>query len=111
MDSHLPPMAFYGVLALAVAVTARVTEQVREEKLFQRRHWFLWLLHVPALMAWLHVCLYLWSQLIVTMLPRGGFDGVNLMIHALVLGFVGLTFIYTYVSQLVRWRSDSTGFQ
>ena len=55
MDAHIPPMAFYGILALAVAVTARVTEKdVREGKLFRGRPWLLPLSHVPVVMAWLH---------------------------------------------------------
>ena len=55
MNAHLPPMDFYGFLALAVAVTARVTEKdVREGKLVRGRPWLLPLLHVPVVMAWSH---------------------------------------------------------
>jgi len=55
MNAHLPPMDFYGILALAVAVTARVTEKdVREGRLFRGRPWLLPLLQVPVVMAWLH---------------------------------------------------------
>ena len=55
MNAHLPPMAFYGILARAVAVTTRVTEKdVCEGKLVRGRPWLLPLLQVPVVRAWLH---------------------------------------------------------
>ena len=59
-NARLPPMAFYGILALAVAVTARVAEKdVPETGLIQGMSWLLPLLHVPVVMAWLHLWIFL----------------------------------------------------
>lgn len=105
-------MVLYGVLALAVAVTTKVTEKdVRDGKFFRRRPGLLLLLHVPVLLAWLHVCFFLAIQLVVAKVPWNTLEYAHLVIHALVLLLVGLVCIFTYGLQLHRWRSDSTGLE
>ena len=50
MDGHVPPMVLYGVLALAVGVTGKVTEKdVRDGKLLEQRPWLTLVLHAPVL--------------------------------------------------------------
>lgn len=109
MTGHIPLMALYGVLALAVAVTAKITESnFRNRELFQRRPWLMLVLHVPVLLAWLHVCLYLVYELVVAKMPGNRMEYVHLCIHSLVLLCVGLACMFTYALQLYEWRSQST---
>ena len=108
MDAHLPPMAFYGVLALAVGVTAKVTEKdVREGQLLQGRPWLLRLLHVPVGMAWLQVCIFLVSQLVVARISLGWPEYLHVVMHTFVLGFVGAVCACTYDEQLRQRRVDT----
>ena len=102
-------MVPYGVLALALAVTAKVREKgIRDGKWFKLRPWLMLLLHAPVLSAWLHVCFFLSIQLVVANVPWNTFEYAHLVIHALVLLMVGLVSIFTYRLQLHQWRSDST---
>ena len=108
MDAHIPPMAFYGILALAVAVTARVTEKdVREGRLFRGRPWLLPLLHVPVVMAWLHVCIFLLWELAVAKMSLGRPEYIHMVIHTFILGFVGAVCGCTYIVQIRQGRFDS----
>ena len=108
MDAQLPPMAFYGVLALLVAVTARVTEKdVRDGQLMQERPWLLLLLHVPFAMAWLHVWIFLLWQCFVAKISWGLPEYINVVTHTTVLGLVGPVCASTYVLQLRQGRIDS----
>ena len=65
-------MVPYGVLALAVAVTAKLSEKdVRDGKWFKRRPGLLLLSHVPILLAWLPACFYLSVPLAAAKMPLG----------------------------------------
>lgn len=108
MDTHLPPMAFYGILALAVAVTARVAEKdVREAGLMQGRPWLLRLLHLPVVMAWSHVWILLLWQLFVAKISWGWTEYINVAIHTAILGLVGAVCGCTYIVQIRQGRFDS----
>ena len=108
MDSHLPPTALYVILALAVTVTARVTDRdVRQGALLQQRPWLVGLLHVPVLMAWVHVAAFLACQLAAPKVPLAGPEYMHLVIHTVVFGLVGIVCGCTYVSQIRHRRFDS----
>ena len=86
MDAHLPPMAFYGLLALLVAVTARVTEKdVRDGRLMQEKPWLLLLAHVPVVMAWLHVWIFLLWQSFAAKISWGLLEYINVVTHTTIL--------------------------
>lgn len=108
MDGHLPLMALYAILALAVAVTARATDQeVREGELFRERTWLLRLLHLPVLLAWMQLGAFLLRELYVTRTSASWFDLVSLIVHLVVLGLIGLVCICTYYSQFRQWGEGS----
>ena len=108
MDSHLPPTAFYVILALAVTVTARVNDKdVLNGALLRRRPWLVGLLHVPVLMAWVHVGYFLVAQLAVTKMPWYSPGYIHLVIHMVVVGFVGMVCVCIYLSQIRQERLDS----
>ena len=89
-------MVPYGVLALALAVTAKVLEKdVRDGKWFKLRPWLMLLSHVPILLALLPAYIYLAVQLTVAKVPWDMFEHVHMVIHALALAFVGLVLIVT----------------
>lgn len=79
MPFNLPPMALYAVLALAFAVTSRMTaSEVRQRELSEQRPWVVWtLLHAPVLVASVHLCGYLCWQLLARGTQRSLFDQVN----------------------------------
>ena len=108
MQYNLLPMALYAVIALAVAVTARLTvDDVRDRELSGQRPWLLWsLLHIPVLVALLHLCGYLFWQLLARGTERSGFEQVNLMIHTLAVVLVGAAGMWIYREQLLRCRSE-----
>lgn len=108
MESHLPPMVLYAMLALAVAVTAKATEQVVSKgTLFRGRRWLMRLVHVPVLLAWLHLGIFLIRELVVTKASVDWFGYASLVVHAVVLAFVGLVCVLTYHSQFRQWRLGS----
>ena len=110
MDGHLPPTAFYIFLALAVTVTGRLTDRdVREAEFLQKRPWLLGLLHVPVMMAWLHVAIFLACQLVAPTVPWDGPDYIHLAVHASVFGFVGIVCACTYAAHRVMWREPLSG--
>lgn len=64
MNGHFPPMVLYGVLALAVGVTGRVTEKdVSDGKLLRQTPWLMVVMHAPVLLAWLHASFYVLAEL------------------------------------------------
>ncbi len=108
MDGQIPPVVLYGVLALAVGVTASLTEKdVRDGKLLKQRLWLMLVLHTPVLLAWLHVCFYVAAQLATAKMPWNTAEFAHLAIHACVLAFVGFVCIFTYGLQLYQWMTDS----
>ena len=108
MDGHLPPTAFYVLLALAMTATARVTDEgVLKGELLQHRPWLVWLLHVPVLMAWGHVVTFLVGQLVPPKMPWDRPEYIHLVVHTFVFGFVGIVCACTYVSQIRHRRIDS----
>ena len=93
-------------------MTAKVTEQdIRSAKLLKQSPWLMSVLHVPVLLAWLHVCFYLAVELAVPEMPWDRVECAHLVIHAVVLAFVGLVSIFTYGLQLHQWRTDSTDLE
>ena len=109
MDGHFPPMALYAILALAVAVTAKVTESgIHAGMPIQGRWWLFRVLHLPVLLAWLHLGAVLVRELFVAGPSIDWFGHVGLVVHAAVLGLVGLVCMYTYRFQFHQWRLSST---
>lgn len=81
---------------------------VRQRELSEQRPWVVWtLLHVPVLVAFVHLCGYLCWQLLARGTQRSLFDQVNLMIHVLALVLVGAACIWIYRCQLARCRSEA----
>lgn len=112
MDSHIPSMVLYGVLALAAGVTAKATEkEVRDREFLRQRPWLMLVLHVPVLLAWLHVCFYVAAELVATKMPWNTIEYAHLAIHAFVLALVGLVSIFTHGVQLHQWMTDSAELQ
>ena len=109
MQYDLSPLALYAVIGLAVTVTARLTvDDVRDRELSGQRPWLLWsLLHIPVLVALLHLCGYLFWQLLASGTERSGFEQVNLMIHTLAVMLVGAAGMWIYREQLLRFRLKS----
>lgn len=108
MDGQLSPTALYIILALAITVTARVTdEDVLKGELLQQRPWLVVLLHFPVLMAWVHVGLFLADQLVVAKMPWDTREYIHLVLHMVVVGFVGLVCVCTYWSRIRHGRIDS----
>ena len=112
MDGHIPPMVLYGVLALAIGVTGKVTEKdVSDGKLLRQRPWLMLVLHAPVLLAWLHVCFYVLAELFAPKMRWNTVEFAHVAFHAFVLAFVGFVCMVTYALQLHHWRSDSTGIK
>lgn len=108
MDGQLPATVLYIILALAITVTARVTdEDVLNGELLQQRPWLVWLLHVPVLMAWAHVGLFLADQLAAAKMPWDSLEYIHLVMHMVVAGLVGLVCVCTYWSRIRHGRIDS----
>lgn len=99
MDGLYPPMALYAVLAVSVAVTARVTTE-SAGRLSQIKSWKMWLLHFPVGVAWLHLVVYLIWQLSLTDWTQGAFDQTHLMIHAVAVSSVGLAGGWIYYTAI-----------
>ena len=61
MDGLYPPTALYLILAISVAITARVTTE-STGKLSRIKPWKKWLLHSPVVLTWMHLLCYLFLQ-------------------------------------------------
>ena len=59
---------------------------MRESKLFRGRPWLIPLLHVPVVMAWLHVCIFLRWELAVAKVSLGWPEYMHMVIHTFMLG-------------------------
>ena len=101
MDSLLPPTALYALLAVAVAVTARVTTESAGEH-SRIKAWKKWLLHFPVVVAWLHLLCYLLWQLFLYDRPPEAFDRTNMIIHTMTLMSVGLAGGWIYMRPLSK---------
>ena len=102
MDGLYPPTALYLVLAVAVAVSARVTTGSLGGH-SRIKPWKKWLLHSPVGVAWLHLVVYLIWQLALTDWTPGAFDQTHLMIHAVSsVGLAGGWIYYTAIQAPLR---------
>ena len=102
MDGLFPPMALYAAFAVSVTVTARVTTGSAGGD-SQFRFWESWLLHVPVLVAWLHLLGYLFWRIGMTQ----RFDRVNLIIHLAAMVTVGLAGTWIYFRQFSKIPDNS----
>ena len=99
MDGLYTPTDLYLILAISVAIAARVTTE-SAGRLSPIKSWKMWLLHFPVGVAWLHLVVYLIGQLALTDWPQGAFDQTHLMIHAVAVSSVGLAGGWIYFAAI-----------
>ena len=99
MDGRYIPTALYHILAISVAIKARVSTE-STGKLFRIKPWKKWLLHSPLGVAWLHLVVYLIWQLALTDWTQVAFDQTHLMIHAVAVSSVGLAGGWIYYTAI-----------
>lgn len=99
MDGRYIPTALYHILAISVAIKARVSTE-STGKLSRIKPWKKWLLHSPVGVAWLHLVVYLIWQLALTDWMQVAFDQTHLMIHAVAVASVGLAGGWIYFAAI-----------
>ena len=99
MDGLYPPTALYLILAISVAITARVTTE-STGKLSRIKPWKKWLLHSPVVLTWMHLLCYLFLQLFLNDRPWESFDRANMIIHAMAVSSVGLAGGWIYFAAI-----------